>query len=225
MRKKLFAILLSLCMVVTMMPGQALAQSGNSVPQGLSVEYNGGYLTGDDDDSAIEIMEGSGISLQIYYNGVAVTAENVGDKHPFAEEDPEKGVCNPGVSPDGALLEISLPDSASGGDDSTVELAYMGQIIKLKVKVVEGIRLQVTGSGDSPKTGTIKRGGTIKGYGESATISKITYMGEDITSSCEVWSGSTAVCSAVTDGTSKVTTLTSKGNGESTIGVNYKLSR
>ena len=225
MRKKLFAILLSLCMVVTMMPGLALAQSGNSVPQGLSVEYNGGYLTGDLGDSAIEIMEGSGISLQIYYNGVAVTAENVGDKHPFAEEDPEKGVCNPGVSPDGALLEISLPDSASGGDDSTVELAYMGQIIKLKVKVVEGIRLQVTGSGDSPKTGTIKRGGTIKGYGESAIISKITYMGEDITSSCEVWSGSTAVCSAVTDGTSKVTTLTSKGNGESTIGVNYKLSR
>lgn len=46
MKKKVFALMLTLCMVLTMMPGMAWAEDGPNHPMGLSVEYNGNYITG-----------------------------------------------------------------------------------------------------------------------------------------------------------------------------------
>ena len=62
MKKKVFALTLTLCMVLTMMPSMAWAED---TPTGLSVKYNGNYVT----EGVIEIEEGGLCEMPIYFDG------------------------------------------------------------------------------------------------------------------------------------------------------------
>lgn len=80
MKKKVFALMLTLCMVLTMMPSMAWAEGGSKPPMGLSVEYNGNYIT----EGVIEIEEGGLCEMPIYFDGKQVeSTEGIAD--PMAE--------------------------------------------------------------------------------------------------------------------------------------------
>ena len=104
MKKKFFALMLTLCMVLTMMPSMAWAED---TPTGLSVKYNGNYVT----EGVIEIEEGGLCEMPIYFDGKQVeSTEGIAD--PMAEP-PANGICLPGVSPDGKVMEIRMGGTAN----------------------------------------------------------------------------------------------------------------
>lgn len=114
MKKKIFAIVLALCMVLTMMPAAAFAASGNGPANNpFTVEWQGEKIS----EGIIEIQEGGLESLEIFYNGQNPTEDVTIQWIPD-----DTGVCNVGVSPDGRYMEILLSGNAKEDDIGTARL-------------------------------------------------------------------------------------------------------
>ena len=208
MKKKVFALMLTLCMVLTMMPSMAWAEDGpNNPPMGLSVQYNGEYIKG----GVIEIEEGGLCEMPIYYDGKAVeSAEDITD--PMADP-PANGICYPGVSPDGKVMEIRMSGTANEGDTCEVPLHYRGATITLTVKVVAGIRLKF---GDD---NVMKTGSSITG---KQTVTAQVMFGEtEITENYSAYAKSSAVL-RVEDKENGKLQLTTTGNGKSDLVIRYE---
>ena len=209
MKKKLFSILLSLCMVITMMPA-AVGTAWAADNSGLTVELNGSRVK----SGTIEIEQGGGISLPIKLNGndLASDAWTMGDTD-------SKYICNAGVSPYNKYFELSLSGNAVVGDECTVKLLYGNRysptILTFTVKVVAGIHLQFVGDNDTK----IQPNETISGKA-SAEI-EVYYGDNKITSYDWGVAGSTvcAIDDSVGDGKLKITTI---GNGYCDFSIVYK---
>ncbi len=206
-KRKIFALLLSLCMVLTMMPAAAFAQTnGKSNTSGLTVEWNDEDIT----SGTIEIDEGggNGVSLPIKYNGDAL-----GEGVWVMGESLNETVCNAGVSPDNKYFELYLSGNAVEGDECKVTLLYGNkekpETLTLTVKVIAGIRLKI---GDK----IIKAGETIS---DMASASAQVFLGNTRLTEYNWGVQGTTVCAInneTGDGTLRITTI---GNGYSNFSV------
>ena len=207
MKKKVFALMLTLCMVLTMMPSMAWADGGSKPPMGLSVEYNGNYIT----EGVIEIEEGGLCEMPIYFDGKQVeSTEGIAD--PMAEP-PANGICFPGVSPDGKAMEIRMGGTANEGETCEVPLTYRGKTITLTVRVVAGIRLKFEDNT------VMKTGRNITG--RKMATAQIMFGEKEITENYTVSAKSSAVLKVENKGQGKLK-FTTTGNGKSDIVISYQ---
>ena len=204
MKKKFFALMLTLCMVLTMMPSMAWAED---TPTGLSVKYNGNYVT----EGVIEIEEGGLCEMPIYFDGKQVeSTEGIAD--PMAEP-PANGICLPGVSPDGKVMEIRMGGTANEGETCEVPLTYRGKTITLTVRVVAGIRLKFEDNT------VMKTGRNITG--RKTATAQIMFGEKEITENYTVSAKSSAVLKVENKGQGKME-FTTTGNGKSDIVISYQ---
>ena len=206
MKKKIFAILLTLCMVLTMMPSMAWAEEQNDAEgtQGLAVMQNGALLG---DGAEIEIEENSLCEMRIYYNGKALEPEEDPIADPLNEE-----ICYPGVSPDGEVLEIRISETAEVGATDQVTLQYKEEVLHLKIKVIAGLRLKL-------EDGTIvKKERTISG--KQSVTAQVMLGNDEITEDYDFGIESSAVLHVENLGKGKLK-ITTTGNGSSTLTVVY----
>ena len=209
MKKKVFALMLALCMVLTMMPSMAWAD-GTNPPMGLSVEYNGNYITG----GVIEIEEGGLCEMPIYFDGKQVKSTK-GIADPMAEP-PANGICFPGVCPDGDIMEIRMSGTANEGETCEVPLTYRGKTITLTVRVVAGIRLKF--EDDT----VMKTGRNITG--RKTATAQIMFGEKKITENYNAYAKSSAVLQVEDKGNGKLEFITT-GNGKSDLVISYDNER
>lgn len=205
MKKKFFAIVLAFCMVLTMMPGMAWAdgQTGTA-PRGLAVMQNGVLLG---DGAEIEIEENSLCEMEIYYNG-EVIKPSAGEE-PQADEVVKDGICYPGVSPDGKVLEIRVSEAAEVGAFTWVTLSYKSTSIKLKIVVTAGLRLRLEDDGT-----IVKKGRTISG--KQSVTAQVMLGNDEITEDYDFGIESSTVLHVENLGNGKLK-ITTIGNGSSTL--------
>ena len=205
MKKKFFAIVLAFCMVLTMMPGMAWAdgQTGTA-PRGLAVMQNGVLLG---DGAEIEIEENSLCEMEIYYNG-EVIKPSAGEE-PQADEVVKDGICYPGVSPDGKVLEIRVSEAAEVGAFTWVTLSYKSTSIKLKIVVTAGLRLRLEDDGT-----IVKKGRTISG--KQSVTAQVMLGNDEITEDYDFGIESSTVLHVENLGNGKLK-ITTIGNSSSTL--------
>ncbi len=206
MKKKVFALMLTLCMVLTMMPSMAWADGGSKPPMGLSVEYNGNYIT----EGVIEIEEGGLCEMPIYFDGKQVE-QTPGIMDPMAAP-PANGSCFPGVCPYGNIMEIRMSGTANEGETCEVPLTYRGKTITLTVRVVAGIRLKFEDNT------VMKTGRNITG--RKTATAQIMFGEKEITENYSAYAKSSAVLQVKDKGNGKLELITT-GNGKSDLVISY----
>ena len=209
MKKKIFAMVLTLCMVLTMMPSMAWAEDRNDTEglKGLAVMQNGELLG---NGAKIEIEENSLCEMEIYYDGEKIEPSE--GEEPQAEEAAKKEICYPGVSPDGKVLEIRVSEDAEPGASTEVNLYYKGTSIALKIVVTAGLRLRL-------EDGTfVKKERTISG--KQSVTAQVMLGNKDITKDYDFGIESSTVLHVedLGNGKLKITTI---GNGSSTLTIVY----
>lgn len=241
MKKKLFAIVMTLCMVLTLTPyGGAIAWAANTsvnnsstgtvftaAPKsGLSLKYSDNqYLTS---GATIEVPEGGGdvVQLLIYYNGNEVTNDSAKPKEKSNRDEPL--LSNLGVSPDGMQLEFSLTGDATEGDETSIELCYNNDVyMTLNVKVTANTRLYEVGTDGNATDRFFNNSYNFEGYGQSV-IMQVAYGTIDSNktiSNIRINNNNTAVCEvAVNQNNKQQIVITAKGNGSATFELTYDLT-
>lgn len=206
MEKKIFAVVLALCMVLTMMPAAAFAAGENGPAKNpFTVEWQGEKIS----EGMIEIQEGGLESLEIFYNG-----QNPTDDVMIQWIPDDTGICNVGVSPDGRYMEILLSGNAKEGDIGTARLLCDDHgkkfEINLKVKVTPALKLRYGNV-------TVKSGETISG--EKYIVAEV-LLGNKVIENFGHGVEGSAVCrlERTSDGKLEIMTL---GNGYTSFSVSY----
>lgn len=206
MKKKIFAIVLALCMVLTMMPAAAFAASGNGPANNpFTVEWQGEKIS----EGVIEIQEGGLESLEIFYNGQNPTKDVTIQWIPD-----ETGICNVGVSPDGRYMEILLSGNAKEGDIGIARLLCDDHgkkfEINLTVKVTPALKLRYGNV-------TVKSGETISG--EKSIVAEV-LLGNKVIKNFDFGANGSAVCFLEKTPDDKLEVMT-LGNGYTSFSVSY----
>lgn len=206
MNKKIFAIVLALCMVLTMIPAAAFAASGNGPANNpFTVEWQGEKIS----EGIIEIQEGGLESLEIFYNGQNPTEDVTIQWIPD-----DTGVCNVGVSPDGRYMEILLSGNAKEDDIGTARLLCDDNgkkfEINLTVKVTPALKLRY-------ENVTVKSGETISG--EKSIVAEV-LLGNEVIKDFSFGVEGSAVCYLKRNPDNKLEIMT-LGNGYTSFSVSY----
>lgn len=134
MKKKLLMLALAVCLLVSMMPSMAFAQTVTP-PSGLSVEWQGKYYSAED---TIELKAGErSYDMKLYYNGKKLT-EYVAVKY-----DGNLGKYGVEITPDNTLNVYAVGGVVSSSANFTVTLSYNNQKTKIAIKVLSGDGLAV----------------------------------------------------------------------------------